>query len=601
MKYRILFLILLPLYAGMQAQLPIEYHLTLDQIQHHELGINIVFPALPDQPLTLRMPVASPGRYAAHNFAKNVYEVRAVDQKGKSLEVSRIDISTWEVAGHQGYVKVYYTLYGNHGDGTYTGIDSRKLHMNMPATFMYGVGLENRPVRLSIDLRDHPDWQVATQLKILDATTFEAPDYYYFYDSPTMVGDIDFRRWTSDSNGKTYTIEVAMMHEGTAEELDEYAEMVKQVVETQKAVYGSLPDFDYGRYTFLCSYNPYIFGDGMEHRNSTVCSARASLASAASRLIGTISHEFFHCWNVERIRPASLEPFDFDQPNMSDALWFAEGFTSYYDDLSLCRAGILSPQQYISSLRGTLNYVYNHPGRALRGPIEMSHQAPFVDAATSIDEVNRANTFISYYSYGAVLGLVLDLTLRNRFSGIALDDFMRYMWQYYGQPEIPYQIPDLQHALASVTQDSAFAADFFSQYIYGHDLPDLVSLMAPLGVEVALMNPGKSDLEGLSLRKEDEGWLISSPVTRNHSLYEAGINAGDHLLSIDGKSFSSEAEFLQLVSGLAVGKEYAVTFLQLGIERTEAFTLLPDPSMTLQWLSQVSDEAEAKRSDWLQR
>ncbi len=143
----------------------------------------------------------------------------------------------------------------------------------------------------------------------------------------------------------------------------------------------------------------------MEHRNSTIVTSTRSLADGADRNIGTVSHEFFHCWNVERIRPQSLEPFNFEDANMSGELWFAEGFTSYYDDLTLTRAGLIAQEDYIKGLTGTFNYVWNSPGRQFFNPIEMSYQAPFVDAARSVDDINRDNTFISYYSYGSMLGL----------------------------------------------------------------------------------------------------------------------------------------------------------------------------------------------------
>src|SRR5690606_937025 len=176
-----------------------------------------------------------------------------------------------------------------------------------------------------------------------------------------------------------------------------------------------------------------------------------------------ISHEFFHIWNVERIRPASLEPFDFEEANMSGELWFAEGFTSYYTPLTLARAGIISQEDYISSLAGALNYVINSPGRDFFNPIEMSYQAPFVDAARSVDPVNRDNTFVSYYTYGSVLGLALDLSLRME--GKTLDDFYKLMWKKYGKTEIPYSNRDIKATLAEYA-GAAFAEEFFNNYIF---------------------------------------------------------------------------------------------------------------------------------------
>lgn len=600
-RYFILLLVSILLVSAftVDGQIPVRYEVKLDHIRQHEAHISVTFAALSPQPLEIIMPSSSPGRYAVHHFGKNVFAERAVDQRGTALSVQKTDIDRWTVSGHDGYVKFEYTLFANHGDGTYSGIDNRKLHLNMPATFVFAPAAEKRPIELHFDLSDHPGWSVATQLEPIDRETFRAPDYYYFFDSPTMVGNIDFRRWESESNGKTYTIEIAAMHEGTDEELDAYTEQVKKVVEGQKAVYGGLPDFDFGRYTFLVSYNPWIYGDGMEHRNSTVCSSGGNLAQNADRLIGTISHEFFHAWNVERIRPKSLEPFDFTKANMSGELWFAEGFTSYYDDLILKRTGIYDEDRYRNGLVGMLNYVINSPGRQYYGPIEMSQRAPFVDAATSIDEHNTANIFVSYYSYGAVLGLALDLSLRHQFEGITLDDVMQYLWEYYGKPEIPYQVPDLQSALADVCSDSTFAANFFDHYIYGHELPDLNPLFAQMGWELSLQHPDTSDLYHLNLQFKEEGIEVGSRITKASSLYEAGVQSGDMILAMAGKKATSLEAWQELVADLKIGQSYEVRYIQNGLEEVGTFILLADPALQLKAVENPTEAQLIKRQNWL--
>ncbi|WP_170110257.1 M61 family metallopeptidase [Flavilitoribacter nigricans] len=585
--------------VSLAAQLAVRYDVSLDHIRQHEAVITVEFPALPPQPLEIIMPSSSPGRYAVHHFAKNVYAEKAYDADGNQLPLQKTDIDRWEVSGHQGYVKFQYTLFANHGDGTYSGIDNRKLHLNMPSAFVFAPVAEKRPIELHFDLSKHPDWSVATQLKPLSESAFWAPNYYYFFDSPTMVGAIDFRRWTSDSNGKTYTIEIAAMHEGTDEELNDYTEWVRQVVEAQKAVYGGLPDFDFGRYTFLVSYNPWINGDGMEHRNSTVCSSKGNLANNASGLIGTISHEFFHAWNVERIRPKSLEPFDFTRANMSGELWFAEGFTSYYDDLILRRTGIYDEERYRRGLIGTLNYVLNSPGRQSYSPIGMSQRAPFVDAASSIDEHNTANIFVSYYPYGAVIGLALDLSLRQKFEAVTLDDLMKYLWEHYGKTEVPYQVPDLQNALAEVCGDADFAESFFANYIYKSELPDFGPLFAQMGWKLELANPDQSDLAGLNLDFSEEGVKITGGIVKGHSLYTAGVQSGDFLLTLNGTAVSDEEAWKKILSELKIGKNYAIQYRQNGLEESGEFTLVQDPRITLEVDEKAKKTAASKRAAWL--
>lgn len=600
MKNLTFFVFFLLLRISIHAQAPVQYHLNLDQIHHHELKITVEFPALPAGPLEIHMAQASPGRYALHNFAKNVYAEKAFDRQGNPLPIYRSDVNIWQVTGHDGYVKLEYTLFGNMADGTYSGIDNRKIHLNMPATFLYAERMEKRPIELHIDLSAFPDWKVATQLQALDADSYRAPDYYYFMDSPTIIGPVDFRSFTVSNGGKEQTIEVAMLHEGTDEELDQYTNWVKRVVDTEREIFGSLPDYDFGKYTFLLSYNPWVDGDGMEHRNSTVCTSTGNLAQHASRLIGTVSHEFFHCWNVERIRPESLEPFDFDRPNLSGELWFAEGVTSYYTSLVLCRAGLREPAEYVSGLSGGLNYVIHSPGRQIRGPIQMSQQAPFTDAATANDPYNSDNTFISYYTYGSVIGLALDLSIRREFPDKSLDDLMRYMWTHFGRPEIPYQIKDIEMGLAAITGDAAFARRFFEQYIYGHALPDMESLLAAFGLEVSLAHPGLSIFSRLRWEQTDLGLRLESPSLKGTPLYKAGMNRGDVLLSLNGLPVSAE-----IVAQIPPGRECRIEYLQNGIRYEGSFTTEQDPDLRIGLMEDagkaVEDGVLSRRNGWLWR
>ncbi|CAH0999821.1 hypothetical protein LEM8419_01114 [Neolewinella maritima] len=575
----------------------ITYTLELDRVQQHELRIHIDFPAVPPGVFYVKMPQSSPGRYAQHNFAKNVYDVAVTGANAGAVLVNRVDPTTWAVTGHAGQVTFSYTLFTNGGDGTYSGVDDRKLHLNMPATFAYGEQLNDRPVLLLFAEGQRPDWEVATQLVDLGGRRFAAPDYYYFYDSPTMVGSMMRQEFTVASGSRTDTIEVAMMHDGSQEDFEAYVVMVDSVVRAQQHIYGELPAFDYGRYTFLCAYNAYIGGDGMEHRNSTICSAPVELAGNEQSLIGTVSHEFFHCWNVERIRPASLEPFAFDHVNMSGELWFAEGFTSYYDDLALLRAGILTPADYASSLANQLNYVVHRPGRQHRGPIAMSQQAPFVDAATANDPTNFDNTFVSYYSYGATIALALDLQLRER--GHTLDELMRLMWQQYGKPEIPYHIRDIQLALGTVVQDSAWARQWFAEHIYGSALPDFTPLLQPYGLELMQRQPDSVGFYGLRLRDTEAGLEVAGTVYENNPLYAAGVDRASIITAVDGIAVSTKADWDTVVRRLKIGSAYPITFRQLGREKSGKFTATADPS----YIGKLEEGANAaqlsRRRDWL--
>ena len=589
----------------------IRYTLDLAHAAQHELRITVAFPAVGTDVFTVRMPSASPGRYARHDFAKNVYDLTATGADGDTLEVHAVEPGAWAVTGHGGAVTLAYTLFADYGDGTYAGVDDRKLHLNMPAVFVFGERLTDRPVLLQIGVDgeepQRPNWTVATQLVPVAGNDRlrAAPDYAYFYDSPTFVGDITRAGFdVANPDGLVQRVEVAMIHEGTRAEFDDYLRMVARVVEAEQAVYGELPRFDYGRYTFLCAYNPYVGGDGMEHRNSTVCSSRQSLAEAADRLIGTVAHEFFHAWNVERIRPATLEPFDFTHANMSGELWFAEGFTSYYDDLSLVRAGILAPADYAANLERQLNYVLLAPGRRHRSPVEMSQQAYFVDAATANDPDNFANTFVSYYGYGATLGLALDLELRRR--GHTLDEVMRLAWRRYGATEIPYHVRDLELVVGDVAEDRDWAAGWFERHVYASAVPALAPLLADYGFALRQAAPDSAGFFRLGLRQNtsrgegDAGTVyVEAPVLETSPLYGAGLGQGDTLRALNGQPIDALDDWRAAVGELQIGETYELRFTHLGREKTGSFVAEASPALRLTLTEDPTTEQLAARRQWL--
>ena len=573
MKHLAQLLLLLPTIAA--AQLPVRYEVAFPNAVHHEARITVAFEGLAAGPLELRMSRSSPGRYALHEFAKNVYAVEAVDGAGKPLRITRPDPHQWNVEGHDGTARVTYTLFADRADGTYSAIDATHAHLNMPATFMWARGLGERPISVRFTLPDTA-WRIATQLLPGgDAHTYRAPNLQYFMDSPTEIGPLDIRTWSLSSGGKAQTIRLALHHTGSRQDADAYAEMAKKVVREQVGVFGEAPDFDAGTYTFIADYLPHASGDGMEHRNSTILTSSQSLSANATGLLGTLSHEFFHAWNVERIRPRSLEPFDFERANMSGELWFAEGFTSYYGPLVIHRAGIVPFERYAANLAGGLNAVINGPGRRFFSPVEMSLQAPFVDAAASIDPQNKANTFISYYTWGAALGLGLDLTLRSRFTGVTLDDLMRDLWRTHGATERPYTHDDLRAALGRVTRDTAFARDFFSRYIEGREVVDYAALLARAGIRLRPAASGQPFIGG-PIEFEGDTAIVAGGTIIGTPLYEAGLDRGDRIASLGGRPLTSAAVLDEILSTRKPGDRLAVEFVQRGAVRSGSIIVAQD-------------------------
>ncbi|MCH8991800.1 MAG: M61 family metallopeptidase [Acidobacteria bacterium] len=560
-------LAVLALGSGNSLSAQIEYEVSFPNVVHHEAEIAVTFTALPAVPLELRMSRSSPGRYALHEFAKNVYSVRATDGEGHALVVERPNPYQWDVPVHDATVRVTYTLFADRADGTYSQVDPTHAHLNIPATFMWARGLGDREIRITFTPPEGSEWKVATQLfPTDDPMTFTAPNLYYFMDSPTELSDFALREWTVASNGEDQTIRVAVHHDGSDAEVDVYAQMVREVVEEEIAVFGEAPEFDGGTYTFIADYLPYVSGDGMEHRNSTILASTRALRDGPLRLLGTVSHEFFHSWNVERIRPRTLEPFDFERANMSRELWFAEGFTSYYTPLFIRRAGLTTVEQYATAISGGLSFVINAPGREYFTPIEMSMQAPFVDAATAVDPTNRANTFISYYTWGSVIALNLDLTLRSRFDS-SLDGYMRAVWQRFGKPEVAYTVDDLEQTLGAFTVDDDFATDFFAQFVRGREVPDYVALLANAGFLLRPAQPNDPWL-GMSLNSDERGVRVATTPSVGGPAYLAGISRGDRVVSIADRPVMELSDVSAVLAQHEVGDSIAVALETRGGMKT---------------------------------
>lgn len=587
-----------------QAQETVLYEVSFANAVHHEARISVTYNDLPAdlEVLEMRMSRSSPGRYALHEFAKNVYQVSALDRDGNPLEISRPSPYQWNIANPGSYVKLSYTLFADRADGTYSQIDLSHAHLNMPATFMWARNFDHRPLRVRFT-EFNTDWKIATQLVPTPRSNeFSAPDLQYFLDSPTEISDFSIREFSVQSKGEDYLIRLAVHHDASEEDVDELAQMAEKVVYEHMAVFRELPNFDHGTYTFIADYLPYVDGDGMEHRNSTILTNSNGLSDNASAMLGTLSHEFFHGWNVERIRPLSLQPFNYEEANLSGELWLAEGFTQYYGNLLLRRSGMRTEQEYLDIVQSLVNSITHSTGREFFSPVEMSMQAPFVDAATALDPTNFRNTFFTYYTYGAALALSLDLTLRSDFD-LSLDDYMRALWQDFGRTEIPYTLDDLQNTLATTTGDPAFASDFFQRFVHSSELPDYASLLASAGLLLQLDSPEQASLGTIDLDFADERATLESPTLVGSPLYIAGLERGDHILKIGRYNMRSERGWERLLQRVSSGDTLPIEYEQRGVTRTSEVTFITDPALII-----VSDEsvqrplspqAKAFREKWL--
>jgi predicted metalloprotease with PDZ domain len=586
-----------------KAQQEISYEISFPNAIHHEANVSMVIPNVPTGTLKVRMSRSSPGRYATHEFGKNIYHLKASDPSGKQLQLLQPEGDVYEVPTHGTTVKITYTIFGNWIDGTYAGFDETHAHINIPATFAFPIGMDNRPRTVKFNIADKKGWKVATQLKPMPNGTYYAANLQYFMDSPTELADFKTASFgIKNPDGKEQKIHLMSHSNDDQKTIDDYALMLKKMIEEHQAVWGELPTYDYGNYYFLHDVHPSYAGDGMEHRNSTSIVQRTpKIAGNESALLGTFSHEFFHCWNVERFRPKGLEPFNFERSNLTDGLWVAEGFTQYYGNLLLTRAGFRTLDNATQTFNGLVTAVLNMPASKNFTPIQASRYAVFADAGVSIDLTNKQNIFTSYYIYGAATALALDLRLRTDFK-LTLDDYMRALWKTYGKPEIAYGIPELEKTLGILTKNPAFAANFFKNYIYGTNKEDYAKLLLHAGLVLRKANPGKA-YAGFGRVSFDNGKATLGQTVEGTPAYSAGLDFDNILLTLDGTEIKDEAALNKIIDAHKPGDVVSITYNYHGEEKTTQLTFAENPALEIVPIEKtggnLTPEMQTFRDKWL--
>jgi predicted metalloprotease with PDZ domain len=577
--------------SAVYAQAPVAYRLSFPEREHHLMQVEVTFAEVPPGTLQVHMSRSSPGRYSLHEFARNVFDVQVTDQAGMPLTVTRPNPNQWDVTGHSGTVRMRYRVFGDRLDGTYLAVDHTHAHINMPAALMWASGMERRTMTVRFERPPGTSWNVATQLQQgTDPFSFNAPNLQYLMDSPVEFSRFSTRTFTVPDENRTPVFRLAVHHTGTDEELDGLARDAQAIVREARWVFREYPPFENNTYTFIADYLPWASGDGMEHRNSTVLTSSSTIRTSRRDLLETLSHEFFHVWNVERIRPRSLEPFKFDEVNMSSELWLGEGFTNYYGSLIMKRAGLATVRTFAEDLGEAIHTVVNSPGRSLSSAIEMSRMAPFVDRSTTTERTNFSNTFVSYYTWGQAIALGLDLMLRDRSEGrVTLDDFMRVMWERYGRPgtkmpgyvETPYTLEDVQSVLAAVAGDAAFAEDFFARYIRGREVVDYAPLLARAGLVLRKRAAGRAWAGPLHTEDTKGGARVITDVWSGTPAYQAGLDREDIIVSLGGARVATAGDVERALTSRKPGDALQVVFERRGERVTSVMKLVEDPTLEL--------------------
>jgi len=502
----------------------------------------------------LVMPVWTPGSYLVREFERHVQDFGAKDANGRALEWTKINKDTWRIKTNGAReVRVNYRVYANELTVRTNEMNSDHAFWNNAALLMYPDGKLNMPSTLRVVAPS--GWKVATGLPPVSgqANTFRAENFDILYDSPFEVSD--FKELKFEVRGVPHRIVID--GEGNYDPARMRAE-VQKIVEAELGMFGEIPYHDY---TFILHLRSNT-GGGLEHLNSTALGFRRFAFSDADgyrRFGALVAHEFFHLWNVKRIRPDALGPFDYTKENYTRLLWVAEGITEYYGHLMLRRAGLISDEEYLAHLAQQIEDFQNTPGRQV-----MSNEEASFDAWIKYyrPDENSVNSQISYYDKGELLGMLLDLEIRRRTNNAkSLDDVMRMLYNDFFKKGRNYTPADFQKTCETTAGGSL--EQFFARYVRGtEELPYDQFLSAAglrlntTGATEMMLVPATSYL-GADL-EETNGVLTIKSVRAGTPAYEQGLNAKDQIVALDGERVSKEL-FEKLIRAKPLGSVIRVT------------------------------------------
>jgi predicted metalloprotease with PDZ domain len=476
----------------------------------------------------LVMPVWTPGSYLVREFARQVQDFSAADSSGRALQWEKTNKNTWRIvtAGAREW-SASYRVYANELSVRTNQLNSDHAFWNNAALLMYLDGFLTAPSTLHI-LAPQP-WKIATGLPPAAKNTFRAENFDVLYDSPVEVSN--FR--TISFTVKNVPHRIVIDGEGNYDP-ERLKRDVQKIVEASVELMGG--EVPYRDYTFITHLRANT-GGGLEHLNSTALGfSRFSFQPESSYrgVLATIAHEFFHLWNVKRIRPDALGPFDYTKENYTKLLWVAEGVTSYYQDVIMKRAGLITDKEFLETIAKAFQSYQRVPGRRVMNAEEASFDTWIKYYR---QDENSVNSQIDYYDKGAILGLLLDLEIRKlSHNAKSLDDVMRALYTEFfkqGRNYTPADFQRLCEQLAGASLD-----DFFARYVRGREEHDYNRALAAAGLrlDTSEASGGTKAIEkaylGADLRQEGDRLMVSR-VLEGSPAYDQGLNTGDQIVAFD--------------------------------------------------------------------
>jgi predicted metalloprotease with PDZ domain len=559
---------LLALASAAPAGATIRYDISLAHPAQHQFHVATTIPGVKGS-VVVQMPAWN-ALYQIRDFAYRVSDFRATDASRNALPVRRLDKQTWRIevpagglAGGQGEIRIEYASFWDDPGPFGTQLSDEHAFLNLAMVLCYIP--ERRGEDTLLHFGDIPrDWRVAIELprggaELGGDPAYQAPNYDALVDAPVEIGRFD--EWSFTAAGRPIRI---VLH---GESVDHAAltRMLSEIVTYETRLMGDAP---FAEYMFLLHFGQSYGGGGMEHANGTAISV-GSFATLAA----VSAHEFFHLWNVKRIRPQSLEPVDYTREMWTPALWFAEGVTSTYAAYTLVRTGIWNHTQFLADLGAQITELESRPARAWQSAEESSLDTWF-DKYPLYD---RPDFSVSYYNKGQLLGLALDILIRDATDNRAsLDDVLLRMNQQYAQRGRFYaDSAGIEEAVEEVVRaaNPGAAGDFagfFKRYVSGTEEMPFAALLSRAGFALKMEGEKRAAL-GFAVERDSAGTALVADLDLSSAPAQVGLREGDAIVSINGAELPRNLE--RWVRGHSPGEMVRVRIRRDGRESEMAFAL----------------------------
>lgn len=574
MKKSILGLVIL-LSLGMtsKSQLKVGFEVSFKEPHAHYVEMEMNISGLSKEYIDVKMPVWAPGSYLIREFAKSV-EGFSATAGAKALKFEKVRKNAWRIYnGAAKELKIKYRVYAFEVSVRTSFVDDTHAFLSSTGIFMYPDGQLNLPSTVKVN--PYTGWtKVSTGLEPVagQVFTYSAENFDVLFDSPIEVGNQDVFDFMA--SGVKHT--VAMYGGGNYDKERLKVDMAK-VAEQATAIYGENPN---AHYTFIV-HNFERGGGGLEHLNSTVLGGSRDgygTPEGYNSFLDLVAHEYHHLWNVKRMRPVALGPFDYDNENYTTNLWVAEGFTSYYENKLMLRAGFNTPETFVSNLATALANVNNTPGSRVQSAAEASYDA-WIKSYRPNENSNNAT--ISYYGKGEIIGLIMDLEISQATKGAkSLDDVMKAMYLEGKAKKRGYTDAEFKAKVEQISGKDF--SGFWEKYVNGTVPVEYDKYFEYAGITVVDENKGNSIPYVGVTSKASNGIVFISAVSRNSAAWLAGLNVNDAVVSVNGEVTSgAPLERSAPVTSAKIGDVITVSVLREGVLRDFKLTIKANPNLKL--------------------